>query len=105
MLVSDVAMRSFTGLTVVTVVFLVASGLLIACNRTVDRKARHAFLTCLGTLACLALIDWFVYYTNGQMPELRFLHTILVAITFASAPFLPVLIARSRTSNVPKPMS
>ena len=92
---SNVAMRSFTGLTVITVVFLVAASLLIACNRTVPRKARHAFLLCLGVLTILALIDWFVYYTNGIMPELRSLHILLVFITFSIAPFLPVFIAQT----------
>lgn len=95
MQVADVAMRSFTGLTVITVVFLIASGLLIACNRTVDRKARRAFIACLAVLTCLTLNDWFLYYTNGQMPELSLLHTLLVTISFSIAPFLPVFIANT----------
>lgn len=99
MQVTDVAMRSFTGLTVITLVFLAAGVLLIAFNRTVDRKDRRAFMTCLGMLACLALIDWFVYCTNGQMPELCLLHTLLVTFSFSIAPFLPVFIADTLSPN------
>ena len=95
MLVDSVAMRSFTGLTVITVVFLIAGALLIACNRTVDRKARRIFIICLAALVCLALFDWYTYYTNGWLPEHRWLHTIVVTITFAGAPFLPLLIAQT----------
>ena len=92
-------MRFFTGLTAVTVIFLVAGTALIACNRTVDRKARNVFTSCLATLACIALADWFMYLVSGQMPQLRMLHAVLMAITFAVAPFLPVFVANTICPN------
>lgn len=92
-------MRFFTGLTVVTIVFLVTAIALIACNRTIDRKARNVFVSCLSTLALIALADWFMYLVSGQMPQLRTLHAVLMALTFAVAPLLPVFVANTICPN------
>ena len=87
------SMREFTGLTAITVVFLVAGGLLVAYNRTVSRKARNAFLGIIIALICITLADWFTFYTSGRHPELVGVHTVLMAATFAVAPGIPVVIA------------
>lgn len=85
--------REFTGLTAITVVFLVAAALLIARNRTVDLRARRAFLGITITLAFIALADWFMYLTNGIDPELRMVHVVLLAATFTVAPAIPIVIS------------
>ncbi len=95
MIVFIEAAKEFTGLTAVTCVFLIAAFILVAFNRTVERKARNAFLVCLATLFCIALADWFSYITEGKVPELRYVHAVLMALTFAIAPVLPAAIAQT----------
>ena len=93
MLALTEATRSFTGLTAVTLVFLVASAAVVLNNRTVERHSRRVFLDCLLALFVISAVDWFTYVTSGQFPELRGTHAVLMAITFSAAPFLPVAIA------------
>lgn len=85
--------REFTGLTVITVLFLIAASLLILRNRTVSRQARKAFFWVTIILMCITLIDWFIYITDGSRPELAILHTLLVTATFIVVPAIPVVIA------------
>ena len=89
------AMRGFTGMTIVTVVFLVAASLVTAYNRTVSREARNVFLGCFITLICISVIDWFTYLIDGTMPELRYLNAVLTALTFTVAPPLPIMVANT----------
>ena len=95
MLVFTEAMKVFTGLTAITVVFLVAAILLVAFNRTVERKARNVFLACLIALVFITLADWFATVTSGRVLEFRFLHAALMGLTFAVAPVLPVAVANT----------
>lgn len=89
---SDV-MKSFTGFSVLTIAFLLSSAILIATNRTVAREERLVFLRAVTALLFIAIIDWFTYITSGQFPELRWIHAVLMAVTFSLAPFIPVGIA------------
>ncbi len=89
------AMREFTGMTVITVVFLATAAILVGSNRTVSRLARNAFLAVIIELICIALADWFVYVTNGSYPELRGVHIALVAATFIIVPTIPITIAQT----------
>lgn len=86
-------LREFTGQTAINVLFLIAGAILVAINRTVNRTARRVFFTSLLVLACIALADWATYIMSGTNPQLRWLHTLLMALTFALAPFIPVAIA------------
>lgn len=89
------ANRWFTGITILTLVFLVASAAVILNNRTVDRLSRRVFLDSLLALFVISAIDWFTYVTSGQFPELRGAHATLMALTFSVAPAIPVAIADS----------
>ena len=89
------AMKGFSGLTVLTLVFLVASVSVVLNNRTVSRRSRRVFICVLLALFCIAAIDWFVVATSGQYPELRVFQAVCMALTFAVAPFLPVAIANA----------
>lgn len=93
MLVFDDSTKLFTGLTVLTLAFLVASSAVILNNRTVSRLSRRVFLDSMLALFFIAAVDWFTYVTSGQFPELRYIHTVLMAATFAVAPCIPVAIA------------
>ena len=86
---------SFTGLTAITVLFLVTASLLVAGNLTVGRKARRVFIVCLTSLALITLADWLNYILRGTHPELRAFHILSMAATFAVAPILPVAIAHT----------
>ena len=85
----------FTGLTIITVLFLLTASLLVAGNLTVDRKARHVFIVCLLSLTLITLSDWLNYNLQGTHPELRIFHIVSMAATFAVAPILPVAIAHT----------
>lgn len=87
------ANQVFTGLTMVTLLFLMAAAILILDNRTVGRQARTIFLTCVTALAFFAAADWFNYVFGAALPSLRPFHVVSMAITFALAPALPVAIA------------
>ena len=87
------SIREFTGLTAITIVFLLAAGILIACNRTVGRKARNVFLCIVIALVFIAFADWVTQLFSGIDADLRLLYSLLMAITFAVAPFIPVFIA------------
>lgn len=89
------SMREFTGLTAITVMFLLAGSLLIFHNSTVSRKARNAFLASTITLMCIALADCLCYLTDGKDPGFAALHTALLVITFCIAPAIPILIANT----------
>lgn len=89
------AIKGFTGLTALTLAFLVASASVVLNNRTVSRRSRRVFICVILALFCIAAIDWFTVVTSGQYPELRTLHAVLMALTFAVAPFLPVAIANA----------
>ena len=88
-------MQLFTGITVITVVFLAAAAVIIARNWTISRAARKTFLVCVIALILISAADWFCTLTNGLYPELRGLHALLIALTFAFAPMLPVAISNA----------
>lgn len=85
--------RMFTGFTVLTLVFLAACIILVVSNRTVDRRARNVFLVSFVALIFIVAMDWFTYLTSGQYPDLRGVHAVAMAVTFAIAPTIPVAIA------------
>lgn len=85
----------FTGITAISVLFMVVSMILITNNRTVGRRIRLLFLACLGSVALIAIADWFnIVFGQGQ-PSLRLFHAVSMAITFALAPVFPVIIAHT----------
>ena len=86
-------MELFTGAMVVTLVFLVASAAVVLNNRTVDRLSRRVFFDVIIALFFISAMDWFTVFTSGRYPELRGVHTIMMAVTFAIAPAIPVAIA------------
>ncbi len=88
-------MHEFTGLTIITILFLLASSILVASNRTVDRSARTVFLVSDLALCLIAFIDWFDYLCIGSFPNLRFLHAATMGVTFALAPCIPVAISNT----------
>lgn len=98
------ALRVFTGFTVVTVLYLLASAILVASNRTVDRNARRAFLFLLVSLAVVSYLDWFNVLTEGGHPELRTFQVVSTALTFSIAPFFPLvlghIILQERTPRI-----
>lgn len=85
--------RIYAGWEAISTLFLLASCSLVATNHTVDRRARSIFLGVLITLGLISLADFGNYFTSGSFPELRWVHTISMALTFALAPPLPILIA------------
>ena len=87
------ALKGFTGYSVLTIVFLLSGAMLVATNRAVARDERGVFLRSITALVVIVAIDWFTYATSGQFPELRWLHAVLMAVTFSIAPFIPVGIA------------
>ena len=88
-------MKLFTGITAVTVVFLIAASIVMVRNRTISRDARNTFLVSFAALALISLADWFTTLTNGQFPELRGLHAFAMAFTFSLAPMIPVVISNT----------
>ncbi len=87
------ALQYFSGMNILTLVFLTAGATVILNNRTVERLPRRVFLDSLMALFLIVLIDWLTHITSGSYPELRYVHTVLLAITFALAPCIPVAIA------------
>jgi diguanylate cyclase (GGDEF)-like protein len=88
-------MQIFTGMYVVSLLFALASFVLIADNCTVDRKARMVFLFCVVSVALITAFDWIAVTICPQRPELRLFHVLIMAFTFALAPVLPVAIAHA----------
>ena len=93
MLVLTDAMRVFTGFSALTVIALGSGAILCATNRSIGKRERRVFLVSIISLMLITAFDWFGYVTSGSHPELRWLHTVLMAVTFAIAPFIPVSIA------------
>jgi len=87
------AMRVFTGFTALNLMVLASAAVLIATNRSIGKRERRAFLRSVISLMAIAAIDWFTYVTSGSHPELRWVHTVLMALSFSIAPFIPVAIA------------
>ena len=85
----------FTGMTVISVLFMVVSMILIADNRTVSRRNRWVFLACLASVALIAIADWYNVVFGRMQPSLRLFHTVSMALTFALAPVFPVVIAHT----------
>lgn len=85
----------FTGYTVVTVLFLVAGGVLVASNRTVGGQARRVFLFSIVSLACISAIDWFDHVFSAGFVELCGVHAVSIALMFSLAPVIPVMIANT----------
>lgn len=88
----DETLQNYSGLTVLTVLFLVAGSLLVASNRMVMRKARYAFVVCMVLAMVLTIADWFNNVYNG-VPGHRLEHIVSTAFIFSVAPMLPVAIA------------
>lgn len=89
------AMLSFTGMNTLAILFMGASFVLVADNRTVSRRARTVFLICIALVALIAAADWFNIVISPGRPELRVFHTVSMALTFALAPTFPVAIAET----------
>ena len=89
------AHKSFSGLTAITVTFLIAASFLVSSNRSIGHKERSAFVFCLVSLTFIALFDWANYLLAGTHPEFRPFHLVTMAVTFAVAPMLPVSIAHA----------
>ena len=87
------ANQEFTGLTLITVFFLIASTVLAVTNKTVAPRIRHVFIFTFVSLIFISLADWFNYVTSGVVYSMRWFHVTTMAATFALAPFLPVAIA------------
>ena len=85
----------FTGLTAITVVFLISAGILIAKNRTISYEARIAFLVSVIALVFISVADWISATVNGVFPEMRYFHAALMAVSFALAPSIPVFISNA----------
>lgn len=93
------ALRNFTGFSIITLLFTLGSFALIARNHTVSGSARRAFLICFGSLFFIALFDWIDYAFGMHHPEFRWFYTVTTALTFAVAPALPALIAKTIFPN------
>ncbi|MBO7675078.1 MAG: GGDEF domain-containing protein [Atopobiaceae bacterium] len=88
-------MTLYTALTIVTLLFLMAGGVLITTNRTVDESARKVFVASLAVIFAEAVITWLVY-TFVVSPEVMGFGMLIKAymcVTFAVLPFIPVLMA------------
>lgn len=87
------ANQEFTGLTLITVLFLIASTVVAATNKTVAPRIRQVFIFSFVALIFISLADWVNYVTSGVVYSMRWFHVTTMAVTFALAPFLPVAIA------------
>lgn len=83
-------LQNYTGVMVLTCLFLTASIVVIVTNRTVDHRARKAFVITCVALICVVLTDWFSVAIDGASPDLRAVHALTTAITFSLAPAIPV---------------
>ena len=88
-------MQSFSGLTLLTLMFSAAAIVLVATNHTVDRSARHAFLCNLVVLTLIAIADWINIVPAHGIESMRTFHLVSMSLTFAVAPVLPVIIANT----------
>ena len=88
-------MTLYSALTIVTLLFLVAGGVLIATNRTVDESARKVFLASIALIFVEAVITWFVYtfIVAREVSGFSMLIKVYMCVTFAVLPFMPVLMA------------
>ena len=85
----------FSGLTLLTLMVLVAAIVLVATNHTVGRNARRAFLGNFIALTLIVAADWInIVFAHG-MPQMRLFQIVSTSLTFAVAPVLPVIIANT----------
>lgn len=87
--------QGFTGITLLTALFLIAGFITIAANRSIGRDERHIFMQVIVVIISINIIDWITFVTNGTHPELRQSHVVLTAVMFSLAPTLPPAIARA----------
>lgn len=93
------ATQVFTGMTGVSVLSLLASIVIVADNRTVDRKARNVFVISMACIVLIEVADWINVVISPGNPGMRAFHVLSLAITFALAPLFPVAIARTVFPN------
>ena len=91
----DLTLMNFAGFTLITLLFLIASIILILSNRTIDRQARKVFLISCAALFFIALVDWFNFSFSRQFPSLGWFQALTTMITFCVAPAIPIAIAQT----------
>ncbi len=87
------ALQYYTGVMILTALFMAAALVVIVFSRTIDRRARLMFMVVAIDLICVVVTDWFSVLIDGTMPELRTVHAISTALTFTLAPAIPVVLA------------
>lgn len=87
------ALQYYTGVMILTALFMAAALVVFVFSRTIDRRARMMFMIVAIDVICVVLTDWFSVLIDGTMPELRTVHAISTAVTFTLAPAIPVVLA------------
>ena len=85
--------QGYTGVMILTVLFLAAGAVAIATNRTIGRKERRLFLETTLALVAICVIDWYTSVFDGVAGASPELHLAFTTLLFAAAPIIPVAIA------------
>lgn len=88
----------FTGITGLTVVFILACAILVGGNRMLGRSTKHTLMTCLVLTLGGVVFQWLSWIASGN-PELNLYQRIAVAAEFSAAPAIPVAAALAVKRN------
>ena len=79
----------FSAITGLTVVFILASALLVGDNRMLGRSTKHILMTCLILTLGGVVFQWLSWVASGN-PNLNLYQRIAIATEFCVAPAIPV---------------
>lgn len=94
------ALQYYTGVMILTVLFMVAALVAIAMSRTINWRTRRVFMIAAVSIIVVLLTDWFSVLVDGRYPDLHVAHAVSTAVTFSLAPAIPAVLAAVLFSNV-----